>query len=44
MHNGGQDWIEVLRPTEKELAGGDIGDWAMKDWSQIVSVIQARLE
>ncbi|KAI9835828.1 MAG: hypothetical protein M1837_003577 [Sclerophora amabilis] len=36
-------WIEVLRPVEKELACGDVGDGAMKDWRAIVSVIEERL-
>jgi len=36
-------WFEVLRPQEKELACGDVGDGAMKDWKQIVEVIEKRL-
>ncbi|MCJ1255564.1 hypothetical protein MMC24_003380 [Lignoscripta atroalba] len=39
----GKGWVEVLRPVEKELACGDVGDGAMKEWSEIVSVIEARL-
>ena len=35
--------IEVLRPVEKTLACGDSGDGAMREWSEIVSVIQNRL-
>ena len=35
--NGG--WIRVLRPIEKELACGDVGDGAMHDWQDIVKVI-----
>jgi phosphopantothenoylcysteine decarboxylase len=37
-------WFEVLRPMEKELACGDVGDGAMKDWKEIVGVIEERLE
>ena len=41
---GAQDgWVEVLRPMERTLACGDTGDGAMRDWSEIVSVIEARL-
>jgi len=36
-------WFEVLRPQEKELACGDVGDGAMKDWKLIVEVIGKRL-
>jgi phosphopantothenoylcysteine decarboxylase len=39
--NGG--WVEVLQPMEKELACGDIGGGAMKDWRDIVSIIEERL-
>lgn len=35
-------WFEVLRPQEKELACGDVGDGAMKDWKEIVEVIEKR--
>ena len=38
-----EGWFEVLRPMEKELACGDVGDGAMKDWREIVQVIQKRL-
>lgn len=42
--DGTQDgWVEVLRPIEKTLACGDVGDGAMREWSEIVSVIEARL-
>ena len=41
VRNGG--WYEVLLPMEKELACGDIGGGAMKDWREIVGVIEARL-
>lgn len=36
-------WFEVLRPQEKELACGDVGDGAMKDWKEVVGVIEQRL-
>ncbi|KAL1612410.1 hypothetical protein SLS60_000636 [Paraconiothyrium brasiliense] len=39
--NGG--WFEVLLPMEKELACGDVGGGAMKDWREIVEVIEDRL-
>lgn len=43
--SGGSDgWIEVLRPVEKTLACGDVGDGAMTEWKEIVSLIEARLE
>ncbi|TVY46276.1 putative phosphopantothenoylcysteine decarboxylase [Lachnellula cervina] len=38
-----QGWFEVLRPQEKELACGDVGDGAMKAWEDIVGVIKKRL-
>jgi phosphopantothenoylcysteine decarboxylase len=41
VQNGG--WFEVLQPMEKELACGDVGGGAMKDWREIVSVIEERL-
>lgn len=40
----GEGWFEVLRPMEKELVCGDVGDGAMKDWKEIVEVIEERLE
>lgn len=41
---GSQDgWFEVLRPQEKELACGDVGDGAIKEWKEIVKVIEERL-
>lgn len=40
----GQGWFEMLIPMEKELACGDIGDGAMKDWREIVKVIEKRLD
>ena len=39
-HDG---WIELLRPTEKTLACGDTGNGAMREWSEIVSVIEVQL-
>ncbi|KUJ15665.1 flavo protein [Mollisia scopiformis] len=39
----GQGWFEVVRPMEKELACGDVGDGAMKDWREIVKIIEKRL-
>jgi phosphopantothenoylcysteine decarboxylase len=41
VKNGG--WFEVLQPMEKELACGDIGGGAMKDWRDIVAVLEERL-
>lgn len=41
VRNGG--WIEVMRPMEKELACGDTGSGAMKDWKEIVEAIEARM-
>ena len=38
-----EGWVEVLRPIEKTLACGDVGDGAMHDWRDIVKVIEARL-
>lgn len=39
----GEGWFEVLRPQEKELACGDVGDGAMKDWNAIVKIVGKRL-
>ncbi|CAI6338552.1 unnamed protein product [Periconia digitata] len=41
VRNGG--WFEVLKPMEKELACGDVGGGAMKDWREIVEVVENRL-
>ncbi|KAI9705888.1 MAG: hypothetical protein M1836_005294 [Candelina mexicana] len=30
-------WFEVLKPIEKELACGDVGDGAMQDWNELVA-------
>jgi phosphopantothenoylcysteine decarboxylase len=38
-----EGWFEVLGPKEKELACGDVGDGAMKEWSDIVATIEGRL-
>ena len=40
---GSEGWIELLKPIAKTLACGDEGDGAMREWSDIVSVIEARL-
>jgi phosphopantothenoylcysteine decarboxylase len=41
---GGEDgWFEVLRPIEKALACGDVGDGAMMAWEDIVSIVEQRL-
>lgn len=39
--NGG--WVEVLRPKEGELACGDVGSGSMRDWKDIVAIIEDRL-
>lgn len=39
----GEGWFEVLRPQEKELACGDVGDGAMKAWEEVVKVVEIRL-
>lgn len=36
-------WVQVLRPIEKDLACGDIGGGAMKEWKEIVGVIEGWL-
>ena len=41
---GDEGWITVLRPTEKELACGDVGDGAMMDWRQIVGFVDEHLD
>ncbi|USW58521.1 Putative flavoprotein [Septoria linicola] len=40
--NGG--WIEVLRPIDKGLACGDKGGGGMREWKEIVKVLEDRLE
>lgn len=42
--SGEDGWVTVLRPMEKELACGDVGDGAMMDWKKIVDSIEAHLE
>ncbi len=42
--SGEDGWVTVLRPMEKELACGDVGDGAMMDWKQIVGRLEAHLE
>lgn len=37
-------WIKLLKPIEKKLACGDVGDGAMAEWSTIVSVIEEQLD
>lgn len=37
-------WIKLLKPTEKKLACGDIGDGAMAEWTTVVSVIEQQLD
>ncbi|KAK8165936.1 phosphopantothenoylcysteine decarboxylase [Phyllosticta citribraziliensis] len=37
-------WVEVLRPVEKRIACGDTGSGGMKEWKEIVVVIEERLE
>lgn len=39
--NGG--WFDVLLPMEKQLACGDVGGGAMKDWKEIVKIIENNL-
>ncbi|KAI2618121.1 flavoprotein [Hypoxylon sp. NC1633] len=41
--SGGDGWFEVLRPQQKALACGDVGNGAMMDWRDIVAVIEDRL-
>ncbi|PGH03940.1 phosphopantothenoylcysteine decarboxylase [Blastomyces parvus] len=36
-------WFEVLPPQSKTLACGDTGQGAMRDWKEIVGVIEERL-
>ncbi|KAI9827050.1 MAG: hypothetical protein M1819_007042 [Sarea resinae] len=37
-------WFEVLRPVDGALACGDVGGGAMKDWREIVEIIEHRLD
>ena len=36
-------WVQVLRPIEKDLACGDIGGGAMREWKEIVGVVEGWL-
>ncbi|KAI5925151.1 flavoprotein [Camillea tinctor] len=38
-----EGWFEVLRPQQKTLVCGDVGDGAMMEWSAIVPIIEDRL-
>lgn len=38
-----QGWVEVLRPEVKTLACGDVGQGGMRDWQEIVRLIEERL-
>ena len=40
---GEQGWVEVMRPIEKTLACGDVGDGAMVGFEEIVQRIDERL-
>lgn len=40
---GNDGWVKVLRPMEKELACGDIGDGAMMDWREVVHHLENHL-
>ncbi|KAJ6157732.1 hypothetical protein N7470_005324 [Penicillium chermesinum] len=39
----GWDWFEVFRPVGKALACGDVGVGAMREWAEVVTIIQQRL-
>ena len=39
-----EGWFEILRPIEKELACGDTGSGAMRDWTEIVAAIVAKFD
>ena len=34
-----REWVRILRPVEKPLACGDVGEGAMADWKDIVDVV-----
>ncbi|KAL8673479.1 MAG: hypothetical protein Q9168_002085 [Polycauliona sp. 1 TL-2023] len=40
-HSNG--WVEVLKPIDKMLACGDAGSGAMREWAEVVSIIEERL-
>jgi phosphopantothenoylcysteine decarboxylase len=37
-------WIRLIRPVEKELACGDTGGGAMREWKDIVTIIRHYLD
>lgn len=37
-------WVKVLRPVEKDLACGDTGSGAMRDWKDIVREVEGWVE
>jgi phosphopantothenoylcysteine decarboxylase len=37
-------WVVMLRPVEKQLACGDTGDGAMREWKEVVEIIEERLQ
>ncbi|KZZ96949.1 phosphopantothenoylcysteine decarboxylase [Ascosphaera apis ARSEF 7405] len=39
-----QGWFTVIRPMQKALACGDVGDGAMEDWKKIVNVVEQYFE
>lgn len=41
---GEEGWVKVLRPMEKELACGDVGDGAMMDWKDVVRNVEGHLQ
>ncbi|KAF7720090.1 Uncharacterized protein PECH_001201 [Penicillium ucsense] len=40
----GDGWFEVFEPIDKRLACGDLGIGGMREWTEIVSIIEARLD
>lgn len=36
-------WVHFIKPVEKELACGDTGSGAMRDWKDLVSVVEGYL-
>jgi len=38
-----EGWVRVLRPMEKELACGDVGDGAMMNWKEIIGHVEKNL-
>lgn len=40
---GESGWVEVLRPIEKALACGDVGEGAMVSWQTVVEKIEEKL-